>query len=78
MATIETPWKRGPATHPRLSPDLEGPFLGWKKRLSIYTNRVEYEIAIVEIWIDPTDAQKSWGNIRAAVRQCNLARQEAL
>ena len=55
-------------------PDQEGPFTGWKKRLNVYTNRVEYEIAIVEIWIDPTDAQKSWGNIRAAVQQYNRLR----
>ena len=64
VAKIETPWAKGPANHPRLSPDLEGPFAGWKKRLSVYTNRVEYEVAIVEIWIDPR-TRRSRGTIYA-------------
>ena len=67
-------WKRPPAVRPKLPSDTEGSFAGWDKGLNVYTNRVEYKIAVVGVWIDPVDAQKSWGNLRAAVAQQNRLR----
>ena len=45
--------------------------------MNIYTGCPEYMIAVVGIWIDPSNAQKSWDNLRAAVAQRQRERQEA-
>ena len=58
-------WQRtGPADHPTLPRGTEGPFAGWEKRRNIYTGAAEYKLAVVGIWIDPANAQKTWGNMR--------------
>ena len=70
-------WKKPPAKHPDLVPDTDGLFPGWRKRWNLYTGSPEYEVAVVGVWIDPSNARTTWDNLRAAVQQRQRGRQEA-
>ena len=61
--------KKALAKRPQLPRDTEGPFTGWEKRMNLYTGCPGYKLAVVGIWIDPDNAQKSWDNMRVALYQ---------